>query len=229
VFHHERVRPVQSHCSTANFRPNILFGETTAAFWTVRNHYHRVLAAISVLLATIGCVVVRHQGGAKDWPNPKSANTVEEFEGAYSNRSVKRSAGPSTDETAQLFDFLTGQDHSYRKAGSQVEIRFDSGSKRMVVRLLDDQGLEIDVTGLFQGQDFDLSKGSMKFYGPSRCAQTESTFLGPEVVRHTSRLYISSTNCLLGKESAIGAGLLFHLVPIVAATNGWKLWPKLAP
>lgn len=181
-----------------------------------------------MVLATFGCVGVRRERRAGSWPEPTSAMDVKQFDGAFSNRSVDRASGHPTDQTPQLFDFLTGRGHVHGKRGVAVQIRFSSEDGVLHLRLLDEQDVEIDSASLQRGSDFDFSGGFLNLYGPFSGAHARSTNLGAGMERQSSRLYLASSDSLLGQRSECGAGLLFYFVPYAGTSKSWMLWPKLA-
>jgi len=187
-----------------------------------------ILGVAVVLFATSGCVAVRHERRAESWPEPTTAADVEQFEGMFSNRSVDRATGQPGDRSVQLFDFLTGQGHSHGRRGVAVEIRRAAEEAVLHVRLLDEKGLEIDSASLRRSRDFELTEGSLSLFGPFSGTHSRSGNLGGGVERQSSRLYVSSSEGLLGRRSESGAGFLFYFVPYLGGSRSWMLWPKLA-
>ena len=180
------------------------------------------------LLVSSGCIAVRRQPPAELWHEPQAASDTKQFEGVFSNRSIDRSTGKPGERTAQLFDFLTGQGHSHGKRGVTVEMRCADNGVILVVRLLDDKGLEIDSASLRRGTEFEFEDGSLRLFGPFSGTHSRSGNLGAGVERQSSHLYVSSSDGFLGRSSESGAGLLFYFVPYVGGSKTWMFWPKLA-
>lgn len=180
------------------------------------------------LFVSCGCIAVRHQPPADSWPQPQTISDTKQFEGMFSNRSVDRSTGQPGERTAQLFDFLTGRGHSHGKRGVSVEMRCAEEGAMLFVRLFDDKGLEIDSARLQRGTDFEFEDGSLRLFGPFSGTHSRSGNLGAGVERQSSRLYVASSQGLLGRSSESGAGLLFYFVPYVGGSKAWMFWPKPA-
>ena len=180
-----------------------------------------------LFLAASGCVGVKHERAPQSWPKPISASEVKQFDGIFSNRSIDPKTGQPGDQSAQLFDFLTGRGHSLGKLGWEVEIRSTSDGSLLHVRLLDEQELEIASADLQRGADFELSRGFLSLHGPSSGTHATSTNLGTGIRHQSFQLYISSTSDLLGRQSDSAAGLLFYFVPVATDTKDCMLWPKI--
>ena len=180
------------------------------------------------MLTTSGCVAIRHERPAGSWPEPTFATELKQFEGVFGNRSVDRATGQPGERSAQLFDFLTGQGHSHGRWGVVVEIRYAVEGGTLHVRLLDEKGVEIDSASLRPGTDFEMEKGFLSLFGPFSGTHSRSGNLGAGLGRQSSRLYVSSSDGLLGQRFESGAGILFYFVPYVGGSKSWMLWPKLA-
>ena len=180
-----------------------------------------------LILAASGCVGVKHAHAPQSWPKPISANDLKQFDGAFGNRSVDPNTGRPGDQSAQLFDFLTGRGHSLGMLGSKVEIHSASDGSLLHIRLLDEQELEIASADLQRGADFELSKGFLSLHGPFSGTRSASTSLGTGIGHQSSQLYVSSTSDLLGLQSDSSVGLLFYFVPVATDTKYCMLWPKI--
>ena len=109
-----------------------------------------------------------------------------------------------------------------------VEIRHAAEEPVLHVRLLDEKGSEIDSASLRRGTDFELTEGSLSLFGPFSGTHSRSGNLGGGVERQSSRLYVSSSDGLLGRKSDTGAGFLFYFLPYLGGNKSWTFWPKLA-
>jgi hypothetical protein len=178
------------------------------------------------LLAGNGCVHFNDESEPPSWPKPISATDTKQFDGVFTNQNVNatnyRSGIPVTD----LFDFITGRRTVNGMRGSQVEIRASEAGNALHIRLLDGQGLEIAATDLHRGADFDLSSGSLTLYGPFSCYHGRYGNLGAGVEHDSAKLYVSSTDDLLGTQSGTDVALLFYFVPSVLGGQDWILWPR---
>src|ERR1017187_5976610 len=98
------------------------------------NRFLLTIAAM-IFLATCGCVGVSHKSTPRSWPKPTPATNAMEFDGVFSNRSIDPKTGKPNDQSAQLFDFLTGRGHMHGKRGAQVEIRSSPDESVMHVQI----------------------------------------------------------------------------------------------
>jgi hypothetical protein len=186
------------------------------------------IAVAMTLLTTSGCVAVKNKRAPQSWPKPISATGIKQFEGLYNNRSVDRTTGKPGERTYQLFDFLRGRSHSHGNRGVYVEVSSSFDDTVLHVRLLDEQHLEIDSASLQHDSDFELTRGFLTLHGPYSGTRAGSGNIAVGVEDESSRLYVSSTCDLLGRQSDRSAGLLFYFVPFISAGRHWMLWPKLS-
>ncbi len=153
---------------------------------------------------------------------------MKQFDGVFSNRSVDPRTGQPSDQSEELFDFLTGRGHSHGERGTQVAVRSSPDGSAMHVSLLDQRLVEIDSANLQRGADFDLLGGFLSLHGPFSGLHAGSGNIGAGIENHSARLFVSATDDLLGRWSGSEAGLLFYFFPFVSITKGWMLWPKLS-
>lgn len=186
-----------------------------------------ILGVALALFASSGCVMVSRESRVESWPEPTTAADLKQFEGMFSNRSVNRATGLPGDRSEQLYDFLTGQGHAHGRRGVAVEISHLAEETGLHVRLLDEKGLEIDSARLRGSADFQLTEGSLSLFGQFTGTHSRAGNLGAGVERKSSRLYVSSSDGLLGQHSETGAGFLFYFIPYVGGSKSWLLWPKL--
>jgi hypothetical protein len=184
-------------------------------------------AAAMMFLVACGCVRVSHQPTPRSWPKPTPATNTMAFDGVFSNQSIDPKTGQPSDESTQLFDFLTGRDHMHGKDGKQVGIRSSLDESVLHVRLLDERELEIDSADLQRSSDFDLSKGFLHLRGPFSGTHGESSNLGTDISGESSQLYVSSAGDLLGRKSESEVGLLFYFVPVATSEKNCMMWPKI--
>jgi hypothetical protein len=187
-----------------------------------------LLPVVMTMLVVNGCVHYNDASEPASWPKPVSVTDLKQFDGVYTNQNIKatnyRSGVPVTD----LFDFITGRRTTNGVQGSLVEIRAAKDGSALHVSLLDGHGLEIAVTDLHRGSDFDLSGNTLALYGPFSGYHGSSGILGAGVGHQTANLYVSSTHDLLGTLSKTNLALLFYFVPSVLGGQDWILWPRLA-
>jgi hypothetical protein len=176
------------------------------------------------LVAASGCIATHNEDRPASWPEPGKAADVKEFEGVFSNRSVDRATGQPGNDTAQLFDFLTGQGHSHGERGVNVEIRSDTNQAVLRLRLLDNHGVEIDSADLHVGTDCQLINGFLELLGPFSGTHSHAGNLGSHIENQSFRLYLSSER-LLGRQSEHATGLLFYLFPYAGGGKVWMFWP----
>jgi hypothetical protein len=187
-----------------------------------------LMAAATIILLESGCVVVCREREPSSWPQPVSAAGTRQYDGDYGNWSVDPKTGRASDDGEQLFDFITGEAHSHGSQGARVEIRSAPDGSALQVRLLDQQGSEIDSTILRRGVDFGWLGGALSPRGPLAGTHGRSSSMGAEVQQQAARLFTSSSSDLLGRQTESGGGLIFYFVPFVNSTRDWMRWPRLS-
>lgn len=189
----------------------------------------RPIVILSGLLSLLnaGCLSGENFPPPDSWPKPVIAASVPQFEGVFLNHSLDSETGKAAENGNELFVFLLGPTHASADAGGRVEIRASDGGQELQLRLLDEQGHQIDSATLRRGIDFSFADGRLAVRGPSSGWRSLNSNFGPGLTVQRDELYLTARGDLLAATSEKSVALAMMFVPSASTTKYWMLWPKL--
>lgn len=190
-------------------------------------HRFVIFLATTLALFTAGCVSSQRYPRHDSWPKPVTAKSLEQFGGVFQNREVDSQTGEAARNGNRLFVYLLGPTHASANRGERVEIRADDGGQQLKVRLLDEQGGQIDSGILHRGIDFEFADGRIIVIGPYSGLRSLNNNFGPGLTLQRDRLYLAESGDLLASYSENSVILWVMLIPGVLTKKWWMFWPKL--
>jgi hypothetical protein len=186
-----------------------------------------VILVGNLTLFTAGCASSHRSLPHDSWSKPVKAKALE-FEGVYRNHSLDSQTGKAAENGNELVVFLLGPTHASSGAGERLEIRAAKNGQQLKLRLLNEQGSQIDSGTLQRGSDFDFADGRLIVHGPDSGLRSLNSNFGPGLTVRRYRLHLTASGDLLASNSQSSAMLGMILIPGASTMEFWMFWPKLA-
>ena len=172
--------------------------------------------AAALLLALGGASCVSKQAADPPWAAGRPLTHLSQLDGVYRNEDEASSR--------DLYSFLDGRFGQSDPRADRVRLRASPDGRALEARLEDRHGKLLEKRHLMSGEDFVSRDGLLSLKIPAGVGLTGATNLGVFAGDAVVTLGKAESGGLLGRQSEVGGGLLFFLIPIAGSGEEHFLW-----